>query len=413
MIVVENCSTRCRTGRTWPGPGQATTTVLRRSRAKFLFLFNDGGWDTGYAFTDFSTVVGAGRGRCGGARVGDIDFVDHPDRPSIRDFFQTHGSRTAIINGIEVRSVTHERCRQLMLTGQGALADDWSVLLAGRSTQSLLLPHVVIDGPAFSSRFTSDVVRVGDASQLPALLSGEALVNADQSLQLLPDSAEQLADRFVAERAARRSDAFGSAYVEALDRIEDMKTWSEPDLSLSFPGCERDLVADAGLAFSLFEAGITRTAMLRYKGWCSEGWDTHQGLEKQGKNFGDLFTYLSGIMADLEGRVSHTGAPLAEEVTIVVFSEMGREPRLNSWGGRDHWTFTSAMLVGSGIRGNQTIGALDLYGQGQPIDLETGIVRDGGTALIPEHLGATLLALGDVDPGEFLDDPSPIEAVMS
>ena len=97
----------------------------------------------------------------------------------------------------------------------------------------------------------------------------------------------------------------------------------------------------------------------------------------------------------------------------MVFSEMGREPRLNSWGGRDHWTFTSAMLVGSGIRGNQTIGALDLYGQGQPIDLETGIVRDGGTALLPEHLGATLLALGDVDPEEFLDSPRPIEAVMS
>ena len=381
---------------------------------KFLFLFNDGGWDTGYAFTDFSTVIDAGLEEGAvGSSIGGIDFVDHPERTSIRNFFQTHGARTAIINGIEVRSVTHERCRQLMLTGQGALADDWSVLLAGRSTQSLLLPHVVIDGPAFSSKFTSDVVRVGDASQLPALLSGEALVNADQALQLLPESAEQMADRFVAERAARRSDAFGTAYVEALDRIEDMKTWSDLDLSLSFPGCERDLVADAGLAFSLFEAGITRTAMLRYKGWCSEGWDTHQGLEKQGKNFGDLFTYLSGIMADLEGRVSHTGAPLSDEVTIVVFSEMGREPRLNSWGGRDHWTFTSAMLVGSGIRGNQTIGALDLYGQGQPIDLETGIVRDGGTALLPEHLGATLLALGDVDPEEFLDSPSPIEAVMS
>jgi len=399
-------------------PGRLLAGSKRRSSGasdrKFLFLFNDGGWDTGYAFTDFSTVIDAGlEDGAEGASVGDIRFVDHPDRPSVRNFFENYGSRTALINGIEVRSVTHERCRQLMLTGQGSLDDDWSVLLAGRSTQSLLLPHVVIDGPAFSSRFTSDVIRVGDASQLPSLLSGQALSDSDRFIEPLPGNIERLADSFVAQRAAGRSDAFGQSYVEALDRIEDMKAWSDLDLSLSFPGCERDLIADAGLAFSLFEAGITRTAMLRYKGWCSEGWDTHQGLDLQGRNFGDLFTYLTGIMEDLGSRTSHTGAPLSEEVTIVVFSEMGREPRLNSWGGRDHWTFTSAMLLGSGIRGGQTIGALDAYGQGQPIDLATGSIRQDGTALLPEHLGATLLTLGDVDPAEFLESPGPIDAVMA
>ena len=398
-------------------PGRLLAGGKRRSTSaserKFLFLFNDGGWDTGYAFTDFSTVIDAGiEDGAVGASIGDIHFVDHPDRPSIRNFFEVYGPQTALINGIEVRSVTHERCRQLMMTGQGALEDDWSVLLAGRSTQPLLLPHVVVDGPAFSSRFTSDVIRVGDASQLPSLLSADALDNSDRFIERLPGDIESLTDRFVAERAAQRGDAFGQSYVEALDRIEDMKSWSDLDLSLSFPGRERDLVADAGLAFSLFEAGITRTAMLRYKGWCAEGWDTHQGLELQGRNFEDLFTYLTGILEDLNSRTSHTGAPLADEVTIVVFSEMGREPRLNSWGGRDHWTFTSTMLVGSGIRGGQTIGALDAYGQGQPVDLSTGAIRSDGTALLPEHLGATLLALGDVDPDEFVEGSSPIDAVI-
>ena len=143
------------------------------------------------------------------------------------------------------------------------------------------------------------------------------------------------------------------------------------------------------------------------------GWDTHQGLEKQGKNFGDLFTYLGGIMADLEGRVSHTGAPLAEEVTIVVFSEMGRDPGSTpgvggitgpspppcSWG-----------PVFAATRPSERSTCTDKVSRSIS---RQAIVRDGGTALIPEHLGATLLALGDVDPGEFLDDPSPIEAVMS
>ena len=42
--------------------------------------------------------------------------------------------------------------------------------------------------------------------------------------------------------------------------------------------------------------------------------------------------------------------PLSEEVTIVVFSEMGREPRLNSWG--DGITdLHVALMIGSESRG--------------------------------------------------------------
>ena len=118
-------------------------------------------------------------------------------------------------------------------------------------------------------------------------------------------------------------------------------------------------------------------------------------------------------MEDLQTRTSHTGNPLAEEVTIIVFSEMGREPRLNGWEGRDHWTFTSAMLMGSGIRGGQVLGGLDAYGQGRRIDLAGGGFSDNGAIVMPEHLGATLLAMGDVDPAEFLDEPTMIQALLS
>ena len=388
-------------------------TTSGRDR-KFLFLFNDGGWDTGYAFTPYWSVNDAFiEPEAAPGEANGIVFVDHPNRPSVREFFENYGSKTALINGVEVRSVTHERCRELFLTGQGALQDDWASVLAGQSTRRLLLPHVVIDGPAFTNQFTSGVVRVGDSGQLPMLLSGEALLLSDDATGTMNASAEMLADAFVAARSQARGDDFANAYDTALERIDALKAWDDLDLQVDDRGCERDLVSDAGLAFDLFERGLTRTAMLRYKGWCAEGWDTHQGLEKQDTNFGDLFEYLIGIMAELEGRTSHTGAALSDEVTIVVFSEMGREPRLNSWGGRDHWTFTSLLMIGSGIQGGQTIGNLDAYGQGRPIDLNTGIVNDMGTALLPEHIGATLLQLGDVDPAEFVDGMNPISAIIS
>ena len=127
----------------------------------------------------------------------------------------------------------------------------------------------------------------------------------------------------------------------------------------------------------------------------------------------DLFAYLHRAMDDLHGRTSLSGGPLADEVVFVVFSEMARDPRLNGWQGRDHWTFTSVMLMGAGIQGGRVLGGLDTVGRGRPIDLVSGEISDGGTALLPEHLGATLLALGDVDPGEYISDPQPISAVLA
>jgi len=389
---------------------------VRPADRKFLFVFNDGGWDTGYALTPYWSVTDAFiEDEAAPGDVNGIQFVDHPNRPAVREFFENYGTKTALINGVEVQSVTHERCRELFLTGQGALQDDWACVLAGTSPNNLLLPHIVIDGPAFSSRYTSGVVRVGDAGQLPMLLSGDALMLSDQSPQslTLTSESEALADAFVEQRTRNRGDTFGNAYNKALDRIDQLKAWDDLNLQVEDKGCERDLVSDAGLVFDLFERGLTRTAMMRYRGWCSEGWDTHQGLERQDQNFGDLFEYLNGIMAELDTRVSDSGAPLSDEVTIIVFSEMGREPRLNSWGGRDHWTFTSLLMVGSGIQGGQTIGGLDASGQGRPVDLGTGVISDGGASLLPEHIGATLLTLGDVDPGEFLEGANPISAVLS
>ena len=295
--------------------GSGRTKSVSPSKRKFLFLFNDGGWDTGYALTPYWSITGAhvepdsAPGEANG-----IQFVDHPNRPAVREFFELYGSRTALINGVEVQSVTHERCRELFLTGQGALEDDWACVLAGNTTDELLLPHIVIDGPAFSSRYTSSVVRIGDAGQLPLLLSGDALRISSYGVLPVIDTAESLTDAFVASRTHEREDPFGAAYSQALDRIQALRTWDDLALQVDDLGCERDIISDAGLAFNLFERGLTRTAMLRYKGWCSEGWDTHQGIERQDQNFGDLFGYINAIMADLDGRTSETGGPLADEV---------------------------------------------------------------------------------------------------
>jgi hypothetical protein len=85
-------------------------------------------------------------------------------------------------------------------------------------------------------------------------------------------------------------------------------------------------------------------------------WDTHTNnfpILKDNKLPGLDQTY-SALLEDLDGR------GLLDETLVVLMSEMGRTPRINANGGRDHWTGCySVVLAGAGIRGGAIYGESD------------------------------------------------------
>jgi uncharacterized protein (DUF1501 family) len=63
---------------------------------------------------------------------------------------------------------------------------------------------------------------------------------------------------------------------------------------------------------------------------------------------------LSAFLADVEAR------GLSEKTLLVVCGEMGRTPRINRNGGRDHWgNIAPLLLAGGGLRMGQVIGRSD------------------------------------------------------
>jgi hypothetical protein len=84
-------------------------------------------------------------------------------------------------------------------------------------------------------------------------------------------------------------------------------------------------------------------------------WDTHE------RNFPMLHTLLpnfdqtySAFIEDLDR------SGLLDETLVVTMGEMGRTPKVNTKGGRDHWTYCySVLLAGAGIRGGSVHGASD------------------------------------------------------
>jgi hypothetical protein len=87
-------------------------------------------------------------------------------------------------------------------------------------------------------------------------------------------------------------------------------------------------------------------------------WDTH------GNNFGHLKGNLpvfdqgvSALVEDLHQR------GLDRDVTVIVWGEFGRTPKINKDAGRDHWArVNGALLAGGGMRTGQVIGSTDKLG---------------------------------------------------
>ena len=65
---------------------------------------------------------------------------------------------------------------------------------------------------------------------------------------------------------------------------------------------------------------------------------------------------------------------MLDNVTIVVWGEFGRTPRINKGAGRDHWPQVScALMAGGGMRTGQAIGATNRLGErpiSRPVDMQ-------------------------------------------
>src|SRR5262249_43057012 len=66
---------------------------------------------------------------------------------------------------------------------------------------------------------------------------------------------------------------------------------------------------------------------------------------------------ISALVEDLRQR------GLQRDVTVIVWGEFGRTPRINAQAGRDHWApVNCALLAGGGMPAGQVIGATDRFG---------------------------------------------------
>lgn len=398
------------------GFGRAARAGVGANDRKFLFVFARGGWDPTWVFApEFqNSSVDMPDDDSESATLGGHTWVSSASRPSVDALFTNYGDRICTIDGLVVPSVAHELCSRLLFTGGAAVGvDDFPTRLAAGASSHLPLGHVVVSGPSYTSPDATGVVRLGRRGQLAALLDGSCTDGTFPTLHLPTQQAQGIEDALVTARAARAVRAASTpAGMGAQQRLTaayaaamaDAASISE--LSDLLAVTADDPLAQMLAAGTLLGQGGARCVTLADDGDLDATWDQHANIGQQSRNYERLFGNLLALLDSLVATPGATGGTLLDEVTLVVCSEMGRYPQLNASGGKDHWTTTSLMLIGGGVRGGQAIGDYDSNMAGTPVVLSTGeLDRDGsrgGVVVEPLHIGATLLTLAGMDPVEAL-----------
>jgi len=107
----------------------------------------------------------------------------------------------------------------------------------------------------------------------------------------------------------------------------------------------------------LVEAGA-RVVTLAYGRWDWHGKPYGTNFENARHHLPMLDQGVSALIEDLHQR------GLDKDVSVIVWGEFGRTPKINANGGRDHWPAVSfAMLAGGGMRTGQVIGSTNRLGE--------------------------------------------------
>jgi len=211
--------------------------------------------------------------------------------------------------------------------------------------------------------------------------------NADGQANLILNgmSIEQLSDRQSLmqqlDRFKRDADASGAIegldayYQQAFSILTSSQLANALDLSREDPQVverygrgspENAGYGDAGplmneyllAARRLVEAGV-RVVSLAYGRWDWHGRPHGTNFENARDHLPVFDQGITALIEDLQAR------GMLDDVSIIVWGEFGRTPRINKSGGRDHWPRVGCgLMAGGGIRTGQVIGETDRLGEG-------------------------------------------------
>ncbi len=382
-------------------PGYGWSQPIGYEGPLFVHLSAPGGWDT--------TLLCDPKGRLHADEVNPRnrtfhrDDIETPDQQSPiiyaptdfnRRFFERYYDRLVVFNGIDLASINHGTGNRQMGSGVGTGANpSIGALLAASRAPDLGLTFWDAGGFSITN---SHVVRtrVQRSDRLAFLTTPNKVPwPGRDDMQYQPDRDFDRAMAFVRRRAQRRAQEsrlprlrtgltnFARSHQpgQGLDQLIPFL----PD-SQDMAAMRHDTTRQIVLGAASYQAGLTCAMTVRGPG----NFDTHDLNDTAATT---AFTRFLDAVDESWQSIERMG--LADRTIFYLTSELGRTPDYNPGHGKDHWSVTSAMVMGAGVEGNRLYGASTHDQLPRLIDPETLDITDDdavGVRLRPSHVHAEL-----------------------
>lgn len=373
--------------RSWAGGPDVDSTRL------WVFVHAGGGWDPtllcdpkGGAATDPAAV-----NHYDPATIASYGNLKCAPLPKVQAFFQAHGDRVLVINGIDCQTNSHDAGTRF--TWSGHLSEGWpslAALIAAQTAPERTLAFVSYGGYDYTAG-VAPLTRLGS-----------------------PDTFNRLAqpDLFDPTKPERYHTATTSARIEAAARARLQAMQERPmsphahanaaalyalrtgdsDLSKLIAALPPKLDADplkqqAQLIVAGFQSGLAVSANMT-----RGGFDTHGEHDANHIPAMENLIESVGFLWD-----TATAAGLADRLTIVVGSDFGRTPQYNAGKGKDHWSVTSVLAMGAGVTGNRVVGATTADFKALTLNPQTLALDPGGMRLTHGSVHRSLRQLAGLE----------------
>jgi hypothetical protein len=354
---------------------------------------------------------------------GNLPIYTAATRPSVAEFYSRYGSISAVLNGIQVRSLNHPDCSKRILTGtQSDSNPDVGAIAAFELGRDLPAPYLVLGPTAYTGPLASIATRAGTVNQVRSLLTSDASLPKDPAFgtpRYVPDADEwgiirqYVQARTLREQALRGQHGYNAAryqdFIASLGRSDVLRNFADgfgTDFSFTL-----DLNEQVRLGLDSIQSGVTHSLHLEQT---FASWDTHSANAQQDMLNETLYAALINLADELVARPGSTsGSSMMDETVVAVVSEMGRTPKLNGGMGKDHWPVTSCVVFGAGIRGGRAYGGTDENLQALNANYLSGEPDPNGQQLQFANLAATLLAAVGADPQPYLPSVEVFDALMA
>ena len=306
---------------------------------------------------------------------GAISFAPHAGHDG---FLDKHASRMMVIRGIDLSTNGHGEGLRHSFSGRLPEGNPSLAALIA-ATYAPQLPTSFLTAGGFDA--TGGVVgatRIGNPGVLQSIAYPNQ-VNPGENAQAGQVNKRSFHDEVVAERIERYREqrwaslksnqrlphiraSMNEMYTAGLDQ-GTLKQVSE---LIPNPLSRDRFESQIQIALAAYKAGASISMSMGFGGF-----DTH------GAHDANHIPQMQQLLQKVDFLWNEAERlQIADKVVVVMSSEMGRTPKYNAGNGKDHWSITSAILMGAGIPAGRVVGGTTENVAAMKIDPDTFALKD-------------------------------------